>query len=452
MLRGNVALRQADMTNEIRIGIVCNADFRDKLDAALSDADPRLQFEVRCYTHQEQASDYAAELEPLVDAILFSGPVPYYISLETRGPFSVLADFVLYDEVSLIKAFFDLASRDIDLSTISVDTISTATVRDVCGEIGIDPGGIRTMPLVEGGIHDDFASFHIANYRAGRTTHALTCRSMVKAKLDEAGIPSHYMFWTKHTILKALDLLVSRYMQARYRGSQIAVGLLRANIPSIHASIAETRRMVLEMERQLLESADRLGVNLVDIGNGLHLFYSTYGAMKMQTQDFTTAPYFQSSPQLRDYSFRMGIGTGPNAATAEEGARKALYRADLDDNDSVFVVFDNDRLIGPLGAASNSRIIRVADAEIRRLADKIGITSANLARILEALETDRNAVYSAVELARILDTTSRTARRVFARLTAAGFARSVGESAAVGQGRPTTLYKIDISPRGGDSQ
>ena len=452
MLRGNGAIRQADMTNEIRIGIVCNADFRDKLDAALSDADPRLQFEVRCYTHQEQASGYAAELEPIVDAILFSGPVPYYISLEKRGPFSVPADFVVYDEVSLLKAFFDLASRDIDLSTISVDTISTATVRDVCGEIGIDPGGIRTMPLVEGGIHDDFAGFHIENYRAGRTAHALTCRSVVKATLDEAGIPCHFMFWTKHTILKALDLLVSRYMQARYRGAQIAVGLLRVGIPSIHASIAETRRMVLEMESQLLEAADRLGVNLVDIGNGLHLFYSTYGAMKTQTQDFTTAPYLQSSPQLRSYSFRMGIGTGPNAAVAEEGARKALYRAELDENDGVFIVFDNDRLIGPLGAASSSRIIRVADAEIRRLADKIGITAANLARILEALETDRNAIYSAVELAKILDTTSRTARRVFARLAAAGFAHSVGESAAVGQGRPTTLYKIDISPRGGGTQ
>lgn len=452
MLRGNGAIRRADMTNEIRIGIVCNADFRDKLDAALSDADPRLQFEVRCYTHQEQASGYAAELEPIVDAILFSGPVPYYISLEKRGPFSVPADFVVYDEVSLLKAFFDLASRDIDLSTISVDTISTATVRDVCGEIGIDPGGIRTMPLVEGGIHDDFAGFHIENYRAGRTTHALTCRSVVKATLDEAGIPCHFMFWTKHTILKALDLLVSRYMQARYRGAQIAVGLLRVGIPSIHASIAETRRMVLEMESQLLEAADRLGVNLVDIGNGLHLFYSTYGAMKTQTQDFTTAPYLQSSPQLRSYSFRMGIGTGPNAAVAEEGARKALYRAELDENDGVFIVFDNDRLIGPLGAASSSRIIRVADAEIRRLADKIGITAANLARILEALEADRNAIYSAVELAKILDTTSRTARRVFARLAAAGFAHSVGESAAVGQGRPTTLYKIDISPRGGGTQ
>ncbi|MCO6390820.1 hypothetical protein GTW25_07230 [Aliihoeflea aestuarii] len=440
------------MTNEIRIGIVCNADFRDRLDAALADADPRLQFEVRCYAHQEEASGYAAELEPIVDAILFSGPVPYYISLEERGALSVPADFVVYDEVSLLKAFFDLASRNTDLSTISVDTISTATVRDVCGEIGIDPSGIRTMPLVEGGIHDDFASFHIENYRSGRTTHALTCRSVVKAKLDEAGIPCHFMFWTKHTILKALDLLVSRYIQARYRGSQIAVGLLRVGIPSVNASIAETRRMALEMESQLLESADRLGVHLVDIGNGLHLFYSTYGALKTQTQDFTTAPYFQSSPQLGNYSFQMGIGTGPSAAIAEEGARKALYRAELDQNDSVFVVFDNDRLIGPLGAGSSSRIIRVADVEITRLADRIGITSANLARILEALETDRNANYSAIELARILDTTSRTARRVLARLAEAGFARSVGESVAVGQGRPATLYRIDMSSRDGAVQ
>ena len=432
------------MPNDIRIGIVCNADFRDKIDVALADTDPRLQFEVRCYTHQGQAGGLAAELEPLVDAILFSGPVPYFIALEERGTLSVPAHFVVYDEASLLKAFFDLARCNADLSTISVDTISTATVLDVCAEIGVDPGRICTMPLEEGGIHDDFTSFHIDNYRAGRTTYALTCRSVVKATLDEAGIPCHFMFWTKRTVLKALDLLVSSYMQARYRGSQIAVGLLRTGIPSVNASIAETRRMALQLESDLLESADRLGINLVDIGNGLHLFYSTYGALKTQTRDFTTAPCFQSSPHLRNHRFQIGIGTGPNAAVAEEGARKALYRAELDDGDtSAFIVFDNDRLIGPLGAAASSRILRVADAEIRHLAETIGISAANLARIIEAVEADRSASYSAIELARILDTTSRTARRVLARLAQAGFARSVGASAAVGQGRPTTLYKID---------
>ena len=441
------------MTDKIKIGIICNTDFHDRLDAALAEADPRLQFEMRCYTHQDQASGHARALEPLVDAILFSGPVPYYLSLEQRGqPFSVPASFVVYDEISLLKAFFDLTSRHIDLSNISVDTISAATVRDVCGEIGIDPGGIRTMPLEAGGIHDDFTNFHISNYHAGQTHYALTCRSVVKAELDAAGIPSHYMFWTKNTILNALDLLVSRYMQSRYQGSQIAVGLLRIRVPNLNASIAETRRRALDMASQLLEATDHLGVNILDIGNGLHLFYSTYGMLQKQTQNFTTAPYFRSAAQRHNYNFQMGIGTGPDAATAEEGARKALCRAERDNHDSVFIVFDNDRLIGPLGAAAGNRIIRVTNDEIRRLADRTGITPANLARILEVLETDRNANYSAVELARILDTTSRTARRVLGRLVKAGFAQSVGESAAVGQGRPTTLYKIDMSAPNGAVQ
>lgn len=437
------------MSSRIRIGIICNADFRDKLDEALADADPQLEFEVRCYAHQDEAGGFTSELEPLVDAILYSGPVPYYIALE-NAPIAVPSDFVVYDEVSLLKAFFELASQKADLSTISIDTISTATIRDVCREIGIDPSGIRSMPLREGGIHDDFASFHIDNYRAGRTTHALTCRSVVKEELERAGVPCHFMFWTKHTILKALDLLVARYMQNRYRGSQIAVGLLRARMPDINASIASTRRMALGMESYLLESADRLGVNLLDIGNGLYFFYTTYGALKTHTQDFTTAPHFPRFPDPQNYTFHIGIGTGPNAAIAEDGARKALHRAELEDQHAVFVVLDNDRLIGPLGSSNRaSRVIRVTDAEIADLADRIGITSANLARILETVEQDRDASYSAIELSRILNATPRTARRVLTRLTETGYARPVGESSPVGHGRPTTLYRIDLSSRQG---
>lgn len=438
------------MSESIRIGIICNAEFRDELDQALAEADPQFEFEVRCYAHQDEAAAFTRELETQVDAILYSGPVPYYIALE-QGPISVPSDFVVYDEVSLLKAFFELQRRAADLSTISVDTISVATINDVCREIGVDATAIRSMPLHERGIHDDFARFHIDNYRSGSTSYALTCRSVVKKQLEQAGVPCHFMFWTKHTILKALDLLVSRYLQTKYRGSQIAVGLLRVKLPERDVSIADQQRMRLEMQAYLLESAQRLGLSLLDIGDGLYFFCTTYGALKAHTQDFTTAPYFPPLPTHKKYNFHVGIGTGPNATIAEDGARKALHRAEMENRHSAFIILDNDRLIGPLGSNSSARLIRVSDAEISRLAETIGITTANLARIFQALELDKDANYSAAELSAILNTTPRTARRVLNRLTEAGYAQVVGESQPVGQGRPTTIYKITLSNRQGAS-
>lgn len=336
------------MNSRIKIGIIGNAEFREKLADALKDADPNLEFHVRWYKHQDEARDLALDLERSVDAILFSGPVPYYVAKESTQ-LSVPVSYVAYDEVSLLKAFFELSNRGIDLSTISVDTIPNATIADVCQEVEIDPGGILSMPLINGRIHDDFESFHIENYRGGRTTYALTCRSIVKDRLEQEGIPCHFMFWTKHTILNALDLLVADYIQSRYRGSQIAVGLLRIKMPEFDGPIANVRRAGLEVQTYLLECADALGVNLLDIGTGLHLFYTTYGALRKQTQDFTVTPVLSTSPNLK-YALHVGIGTGPSASVAEDGARKALHHAERQDAGGIYIVLDGHQVIGPLGS------------------------------------------------------------------------------------------------------
>ncbi|CAM5193071.1 hypothetical protein ARD30_13200 [Bosea thiooxidans] len=433
------------MAVRIKVGLIANTEFSEPLELALRDAGSNIDFEVRFYDHQDEAGRLAHELEGIVDAILFSGPVPYYVALAER-PLTVPASHVVFDEASLVKAFFDLVRAGVDPATISVDTVSDDVVVDVCRELEIDPSGIRNMPLVDGRIHDDFTGFHIEHYRAGHTRHALTCRSIVKHELAVAGVPCHFMFWTKHTILKALDLLVSNLLQQRYRGSQIAIGLLRVNTPQFNGAIADVRRHALALETYLLAFSDRLGVNLLDIGSGLHLFYTTYGALRRQTEEFTVAPALEPIP-LPGFSLQIGIGTGASAAIAEDGARKALHQAEQRNGDGLYIVFDGDRLVGPLGQ-DRTRLIRVEDAAIVQLAERTGVTAANLARMLETVGDDKSRAYSAVELAAILDSTSRTARRVLTRLTEAGFAVPVGESTPIGHGRPSTLYRIDLTVPG----
>ena len=91
-----------------------------------------------------------------------------------------------------------------------------------------------------------------------------------------------------------------------------------------------------------------------------------------------------------------------------ESARAGLAGQGIDVSD-VFH-FDGDRLVGPLGQ-DRTRLIRVEDAAIVQLAERTGVTAANLARMLETVGDDKSRAYSAVELAAILDSTSRTARR-----------------------------------------
>jgi hypothetical protein len=437
------------MTAKTRIGVIGNDGFREQLLQALAAADrDQLEFHFRWYRHQDEAVTLTRELQSVADALFFSGAVPYYIA-EAAGLIDRPATFVSHDEISLLKGFFELQQAGVDVSAISIDSVPESIIKSVCAELQIPTDGLRWKPLDGSKINEDFVQFHIGNFELGVTRFALTCRSLVYDQLLARGIPCHYMFWTKRTVLDALDRLVNSYLQDRYRGSQIAIGLIRARMLPFDGTLSHSRRLQLDLQRHLFSYADKLKVGLLELGDGLHLFYTTYGALLGTTASFRHLPEL-GELSTAGVSANIGIGTGQSAVLAENGARHALAHAERRGPGAAYALLEGRDLVGPIGDDRGARLVRVDDTRLQRLADRIGVATTSLARLVELSEREPLTVVSAEYLAESIGTSPRTARRLLNQLCEHDLARVAGQEMPSGHGRPRRLYRLSLGAGASD--
>jgi hypothetical protein len=427
----------------LKLGIVSHENFRTTVLNALKDmTNCELEIYPRWYSHEKESVACTQDLNHLVDIILYSGPVPYYLS-KKHAPLVVPADYVSHDEVSLMKAFFELQKQGVDLTALSIDTLPENTLKNVCEEFRLSGERMIIKPLFESNLYDDFTAFHVDNYRSGRTTYALTCRSMVYDRLREIGIPCYLMLGTKTSVFHALERLISTYQRSKYQGSQIAIGLIKIKLPSLDQSpLLHSRRYQIEIHQRLLNFAEQLKAGLTELGEEMYLFYTTYGVLKQVTKDFTVVP---PANLPGDMELNMGIGTGDTTSIAEEGARKALMKAEKKGGDCAFIMMDNREMIGPFGRIAGKYIVRTESPQLLSLAQELGVTPPVLARLLQLVKEEQRTNFTAEELSYEIGLSARSARRILSRLQQKRLAEPIGNETSADRGRPKTIYHIKLA-------
>ena len=429
---------------KLKVGIIANDTIKTKILDALKEADYRdVELYPRWYSHQNESVTLARDLNQKTDVILFSGPVPYFLA-KKEGVLTVPADYVSFDDVSLMKGFFELQIMGVDLSTISIDTITDSTIIRVCKELNISYKRMKIKPLTEENVDEDFTQFHAEHFLKGNTTFALTCRTIVYDELTKRDIPCHHLLWTNASIINAFNRLINSYQRSRYRGAQIAIGLIKVKTPAIvQERILHSRRNHIEIQQRLLNCSEQLKAGLTELGEGLYVFYTTYGVLKQVTKSFTEFPDLTELKQF-NVSFYIGIGTGDTVSVAEEGARKALMKAEKEGDGHVFIIIDNANLIGPIGQTTGRLIVRTESPKLRMLAKEIGITATSLAKMIQLVREEGRHTFSAEQLAAEIGLSTRSARRIITHLMRRGLAEAIGEEALFAQGRPKRIYRIHL--------
>jgi hypothetical protein len=313
----------------------------------------------------------------------------------------------------------------------------------VCEEFRLPYERMPIKPLYESNLYDDFTAFHIDLYHSGRTTFALTCRSMVYDRLREIGIPCYLMLGTKTSVIHALERLISTYQRSKYQGSQIAIGLIKIKLPSFdQGPLLHSRRYQIEIHQHLLNFAEQLKAGLTELGEGTYLFYTTYGVLRQVTKDFTVVP---PANLPDDMELNMGIGTGDTTSIAEEGARKALMKAEKKGGDCAYIMLDNREMIGPFGHIAGKTIVRTESPQLMSLAQELGVTPPVLERLLQLVKEEQRTNFTAEELSYEIGLSPRSARRILSRLQQKQLAEPIGNETSVERGRPKTIYHIKLA-------
>lgn len=429
----------------LRMGVIAHQSLRDKMISAMKEvASLELEFFPLWYEHESQYLELTQQLTHQVDVILYGGSVPYYLA-KKADCLKIPSDFVSHDEMSLTKAFFDLQKMGVNLEIISIDTISENTLRNVCDELQLPFDQFKLKPLTEEKIGEDYTKFHIDLYKSGQPTFALTSRSVVYEQLVREQIPCYYSIATKTSIINSINQLYATYQRIKYQGSRIAIGLIKVKSPTLaRESIFDSRRNQIEIHQHLLNYAEYMKGGLTELKEGLYLFYTTYGALEKATNGFKKIPDLTAFKDL-NVAINIGIGTGDTSSIAEEGARKALIKAEKSGDGSVFIILENKELLGPLGNYTSRIIVRTENARLQSAAKDSGISVPAMAKMFHLFKNERRTNFTAEQLSTELGLSQRSARRIMTNLHQKGFAEPIGEEISTSQGRPRRIYQINLA-------
>ena len=148
------------------------------------------------------------------------------------------------------------------------------------------------------------------------------------------------------------------------------------------------------------------------------------------------------------HSYSRLTQSAPTASLSFANASLAINYAMETSQSCAFAVFEDSRVVGPLGPAQTSLLhplqftTSTTDPALVSMSSQSGLSVATLSRVQAALRANGSLFITADNLAAYMSMSERNARRILARLEEAGLARVAGLNQAGTRGRPQKVYRV----------
>ncbi|MEU5879888.1 hypothetical protein [Spirillospora sp. NPDC047279] len=376
------------------------------------------------YRHESEAVEVVAEAQEDVDALLFTGVVPY-TTATAAGVVTHPAMYVSYDGATLLRALVELLRLGHDVTRISVDTLRRTEVMETLTEAKLPTDQVQVLPYKSGLTSEDIAAFHRTARERHDTRVAITCLGSAYHVL-EPEMHTVRLAPSRFSIRSTLQALVLTTVGQQVGDAQVALGLIELPGP----------------DDTLAADVVTLGGSLAPLPDGRHLVVTTRGLLEQATEQFTRLPLLDRLA-TRHPSVHIGFGVGRTAAEAESLAKRAIGRASsVGTSAGVVAMADDVDIVIEPGGGDEPPAERGAES-LPLLARRVGLNAQTLARLRE-LVTDRPDGLTAHDVAEHLVVQQRTARRVLKRLERAGIAAPIGSQQQGRTGRPPTVYRVRL--------
>jgi hypothetical protein len=390
------------------------------------------------YHRVDQAAELYARAAARADAVLFTGPLGYHRGTRGQPVPAVPTAYVPYSPLWLYAPLFAVDDRA-SLRRVSLDSLDPGVLEATYRELGLplenvevyDPRADAPAPPAGNVLPDDppadeVAAFHRRARAEGRATHALSGVLAVYRLLRAAGVPCAWLVPSRVALQEALEKLLYEAEGVRARGARIVVGLVR---PRDNGLPFKAARLRLKAHELLLSQVEEFDGHLVDLGSGDFQFFTTRAHFEKTTSLYSHWPLLERLVQA-GLEMSAGVGLGATAGEAGGNARAALDEALRGVGSACFVMLEDRRLVGPLGATAR---------ELGAGGPAFG-PGASLPRGLAALD-GMAGDFTARDLALRLGLGRRTAHRVLSRLREAGDVVEVGQESNGARGRPRRVYR-----------
>jgi DNA-binding transcriptional ArsR family regulator len=371
------------------------------------------------YRRETDTPKVMANAPGSVDAWLFTGVVPYQLAA-AQGLLDRPAAHVEYTGATLMRALVQLLSEGRDVTSISIDVLDEAEVRETFDEVGLPTSGVRVLPYRPGLSLEEILEFH----HEARATVAITCLRSAYEKLRTEQTTLR-LAPSVHSVRSAVNSLLLVHDALRSDDAQIALGLVEISP---------------DAESALRREAGSLGGSVIRYDDKRWLVIATRGPLEQATASFTELGMLT---RLKEQfgPVRIGFGIGGSGTETEALARRALGRARTAGRTAAVVSLRNDIDLVLVGGAAPRAQQR---SKLQLLAQRAGLSKATLERLQELVHATPEDGLTTRSVADYLGIQPRTARRVLNRLERAGLADATGTQLGTGSGRPLVVYRVHL--------
>lgn len=439
----------------MKIGFIGTKIRMDLVRKVLNEYFPEVEPEIYVdegYVYSEETAKHLVGMRDRVDGMVFGGELQFEIYQEIFSG-AVPCNHIRKNSASLINALLFLAQKNIDITRLSIDNFSYATIKQIMEDAGVFDNHIillrrRAFRSNEERYYEGLLQQHKELYLSGKTTGCATTLSFVYEKLCEAGIPATYLRPTTDNIVKTINQVQDMYREKlQQKGGNLAILLLR---------LTPREEVAYQFQSEYIESHEKLKA-----AEEVHYFAKSAKATVITQSDdqFTIimnrsdlmeyTNELQAFPLLhfiRDNSkcdFSLGIGFGDAPGEARMNAVMALKKACQVQKCGTYIVYNNHSVAGPMEFVSKQGGSSIFEREaLSRLSEQAGISEHKLSRIYMMLERKKTPFFTVNELAEHLGFSVRAANRMVNAMEENGLVRIAGKTNKGKVGRPGNVFEM----------
>ncbi|WP_289140091.1 transcriptional regulator [uncultured Brevibacillus sp.] len=434
----------------IRIAVISSKYFIDRV-TKYNNVIPNIEITPYIYDHPDESAELVERIDNC-DVMLFAGPLPYNLAKEKIEEKKLPAVYVPTDEYTLTRTLFHkMLYHSESLGSVSIDFPEISYIQRVSEELGLKTAdwfiythkidNISQFPA------DEIINFHKKNYEKNNCQWALTCVEIVYRQLQKFGIPCSLMIDPEKNIHDTIQKAIMLGQIAIKKKSQITVGLISFNqqVDFAFDSGHLKKDATIVLQQVLLELVKETETSIQQVELDQLILYGTRGSIEQLIDPITLDPFLQKINQFPGLSVSIGFGFGLSAKEAEANAKIALYHAQKNTEvNSVFLVTDEKKVIGPLNANSKILSLKNESKKVLEIADRTGISGVLLTKLQRFLKLRRENTVTVNELAEYLEISRCGAERLLKKLLGQNYAEKVGEEQPYQRGRPRAVYRLSL--------
>lgn len=399
----------------------------------------------------DKVCSYIKEREKDIDAILFTGEVPFQLINKKIVP-SVTCDFMRRDRSSvLIELLKIVRCQNIDIRKVSFDTYREELIRKIYEEIGFKNEELQLqfspVNISEEKYIQKTFNFHYENYKNKNIDCCVTALNNVYEKLKEKSVPCYILDPSIEVIKQSVDRIQLKNLARINEKTKIVVVAIYIDYPHDN-SIANRNEYQLFTIRmnvadKIYSFVQRLQAAVVEEDSNQYLIFCTKDTLESETNNYKSIEILQNISKDYASNVSIGIGHGITAREAKFSAIIGMNKAKTHGENTAYVVYEGDKIVGPITYSKSDESKQIIiDEKYNKISRETGVSINKLFTIHGMKHQYKKDSFTSKEISQELHLSIRSVNKILNQLEEKEYVKMVGKKYDGSAGRPSRLIKI----------